>query len=203
MTLESHRPQHDDLCLRRDNWTHRTTWLKSLFLSLVATIALLVVSTTAGAGPNCVQGESGACAACPLRFDGDTIGLPATCLFVGRYNDSCGQNAVAVFAGDGRAMVVGIAVGQTTPVVYLPGQVLSGTRGKIVRWRPDLHLSTADPEGSVSLENDGRTLHVRMPTGTFHVDGCPFSDFVGRFIDMIAAPEDARPPVKSVSKREA
>jgi hypothetical protein len=122
--------------------------------------------------------------ACPLRFDGDTVGLPSTCIFVGRYNGSCGGSALAVFAGDGQAMVVGVLVGESGPVLYLPGQVLSQTDAKIVRWRPDLELSTSAREGSASLEDGGRTLRVRIPAAPIQVNGCPFTDFVGHFTEM-------------------
>jgi hypothetical protein len=128
-----------------------------------------------------------------LRFDANTVGLPTTCLFVGRYNSSCGQKAVAVFAGDGRAMVLGVALSQTSPVVYLPARTLSGTHGVIVRWRPDLHLDTADPEGSVSLEGDGQTLRVRMPAPAISIDGGAFSEFVGHFVDMVGAAPAPQP----------
>lgn len=141
-------------------------------------------------------------ARCPLRFDADTIGLPRTCLFVGRYNDSCGHKALAVFAGDGRTMVVGVTLSQTSPVVYLPAQALSGTNGIIVRWRPDLQLDTAAPEGSVSLEDEGQTLRVRMPRPAIDVDGCAFSDFVGHFVDMIGATTDAPPPGDLASRQQ-
>jgi hypothetical protein len=139
---------------------------------------------------------------CPLRFDANTVGLPTTCLFVGRYNSSCGQKAVAVFAGDGRAMVLGVALSQTSPVVYLPARALSGTHGIIVRWRPDLHLDTADPEGSVSLEGDGQTLRVRMPAPAISIDGCAFSEFVGQFVDMVGAAPEPRPLGSLVSKQQ-
>jgi hypothetical protein len=89
---------------------------------------------------------------CPLRFDGESVGWSSTCLFVGRYNDSCGGNAVAVFASDGHAMVVGVAVSETSPVVYLPGEVRSSTHGKIVRWHPDLEIAKAAEEGTAVLE---------------------------------------------------
>ena len=129
---------------------------------------------------------------CPLRFDDDTVGLPTTCLFIGRYNDSCGGNVAAVFSSDGQAMVVGVAVGRTSPMVYLPGEARSSTDGKIVRWSPDLQLTTAPEEGTASLEDDGLTLRVRMPATPFRVDGCPFAEFVGRFTEMVQARKGAR-----------
>ncbi len=151
------------------------------FGSVVATLALLCLPCRA-------SGETGtataAGSACPLRFDGDTVGLPSTCVFIGRYNGSCGGSALAVFAGDGQAMVVGVLVDESGPVLYLPGQVLSETDAKIVRWRPDLQLSSSAREGSASLEDGGRTLRVRMPTAPIQVDGCPFTEFVGRFTQM-------------------
>jgi hypothetical protein len=173
------------------------TLTHALAAVLAATILLLSL-------PMRAEDASGVLAAtrCPLRFDANTIGLPRTCMFVGRYNSSCGQQAVAVFAGDGQAMVVGVALGQTSPVVYLPAQALSGTNGIIVRWRPDLHLDTAAPEGSVSLEDEGQTLRVRMPVPAIDVDGCAFSEFVGHFVDMIGAAPPPRPLGDLVSRQQ-
>ena len=76
--------------------------------------------------------------ACPLRFDADTICLPATCLFVGRYNGDCGEPAVAVFAGDGRHLVVGFAFSQTGAPTYLAGNVASQTAATPAAWQPTL-----------------------------------------------------------------
>ena len=161
---------------------------------------LLLVAMPAGA--ETAASSAAAAARCPLRFDANTIGLPQTCVFVGRYNSSCGSQAVAVFAGDGRAMVVGMMLSQASPVVYLPAHAISGTSGVIVRWRPDLHLDTAAHEGNVTLEHDGETLRVRMPAPAIDVDGCAFSEFVGHFVKMIGASPAAPPPGELLARQQ-
>jgi len=136
------------------------------------------------------DGRAGA-EGCPLRFDQLTTGLSQACMFVGRYNDTCGQKAVAIFAGDGVAMVVALAVGPDHPKLYLPAEVLSSTEGKLVRWRPDLELKTAASAGSVVLAPDGRSLRVAVPAqvqqATAQAGGCAFAEYVGEFVGMASA----------------
>ena len=124
---------------------------------------------------------------CPLRFDAVTVGMPRTCLFVGRYNPDCGGEAVAVFAGDGKSVVVGLTLAEAKPVVYLPGRVESGTEGTVVRWRPDLQLREAEGAGRLTLERDGETLRVRLIGQALQVGACPLREFVGRFVTMVDA----------------
>jgi hypothetical protein len=128
---------------------------------------------------------------CPLRFDQMTTGLPQACLFVGRYNQECGQDAVAMFAGDGTALVVGVSVGPAMPTLFLPAKVLSGTEGKLVAWRQDLELRTASGAGQVALENGGRQLRI-LPGSVLQTSGCAFAEFVGQFAGMVSAVPPSR-----------
>jgi hypothetical protein len=124
--------------------------------------------------------------ACPLRFNADTICLPQTCLFVGRYNGQCGEPAVAVFAGDGRHLVVGFAFSQTGAPTYFAGNVASQTAATLAAWQPTLEApATRMLPGSAALEEGGEVLRVRLPGAPFQVDGCDFGEFVGRFVEMI------------------
>jgi hypothetical protein len=127
---------------------------------------------------------------CPLRFDSHTIGLSETCLFVGRFNPTCGGALTAVFAGDGEVLVVGIATGADSPILYLPARALSGTQGTMVRWQRDLTMEAANPVGTVQLENDGETLRLRLNGPAVTIGTCRFEEYVGHFVDMVdAAPE--------------
>lgn len=137
---------------------------------------IIAVAIASGA-----QGGEG----CPLRFDAATVGLPSTCLFMGRYNPDCGGEAVAVFAGDGESVVVGLTVGVGKPVIYLPGRVESGTHGTVVRWSPNLRLRDAEGAGRLTLEGDGSTLRVHLDGSPLQVGACPLREFVGRFVTMV------------------
>ncbi|MGH7787956.1 MAG: hypothetical protein ACRERC_13880 [Candidatus Binatia bacterium] len=123
---------------------------------------------------------------CSLRFDGHTEGLPSTCLFVGQYNASCGKPAAAVFAGDGSMVVIGLAFSQESPVVYIPGSVTAEGEAALLRWRRDADQPAASsPIGAASLEDGGRTLRVQLGESPVVVDGCPFTEYVGHFVDMV------------------
>jgi hypothetical protein len=147
---------------------------------MVTTTALLPSSS--GAAP-----EAATPRGCPLRFDQATTGLPEACLFVGHYNQECGQEAAAMFAGDGTALVVGVSVNPGAPTLFLPAEVLSGTEGKLVKWRQDLQLRTAPGAGQVVLENAGQQLRITMPGAFLQASGCAFAEYVGHFAGMVSA----------------
>jgi hypothetical protein len=126
-------------------------------------------------------------AGCPRRFDQMTTGLPTACLFVGRFSDHCGGDAVALFAGDGTALVVSLALGAPAPPLFIPAHVVSPTEGKLVRWRSDLDLNRDPGSGSVSLAADGETLHITLADTTVMAGDCRFDGFVGHFAGMVAA----------------
>lgn len=136
-----------------------------------------------------IFGAASACAGqrCPLRFDAVTAGLPTACLFLGRYDPECGGQTVAVFAGDGKAIVVGLSMGEAQPVVYLPGRVESATEGTVVRWRPDLELREAEGAGVLTLEGEGGLLRLRLSGGALRVGSCTLREFVGDFAAMVDA----------------
>ena len=144
----------------------------------------------------------GSATGCPLRFDANTICLPSTCLFVGRYNGSCGESAVAVFAGNGEHLVVGFSFAQTGTPTYLAGYVDSGTAATLAAWQPTLEepASSMRP-GSVTLERSGTLLRVRLRDAPFSIDGCKFGEFVGEFVEMVDAGEDVPDagPIQGVS----
>jgi hypothetical protein len=147
---------------------------------LVGVLAVLLVLVQPSRGAGEVAESDG----CPLRFDQMTTGLPKACLFVGRYNQECGHEAMAMFAGDGTALVVGVSVGPATPTLFLPAQVLSPTEGKLVAWKQDLELRTASGAGQVVLENGGRQLRI-LPQGVLETSGCSFAEYVGQFVGMV------------------
>src|SRR5258708_2523102 len=112
-------------------------------------LAALLCSTAALAGEHNDEGAPG----CPLRFDHHTVGLSKTCLFVGRYNGSCGEPAVAVFAGNGDTVVIGMAFDQTSDPTYFAGDVVSATKGSLAVWQPSPKIPAASAvAGSVTLE---------------------------------------------------
>src|SRR5262245_46789658 len=82
--------------------------------------------------------RSAPAAGCPLRFDQHSVGLPHTCLFVGRYNGSCGGQALAIFAGNGKTVAVGLAFSSTGPTTYFAGDVVSRTEANLVIWQRSL-----------------------------------------------------------------
>lgn len=134
-------------------------------------------------------------AGCPLHFDSDTVCLPRTCLFVGRYNGSCGEPAVAVFAGDGQYLVVGLAFSQTGAPTYLAGSVASQTSATLAAWQPSLDVPAARMEpGSATLEQGGQVLRVQLDQAPFQIDGCQFGEFVGQFVQMIDAEQGIPAP---------
>jgi hypothetical protein len=129
---------------------------------------------------------------CPLRFDQFTTGLPKACMFAGRYNETCGQEAVAIFAGDGVALVIALATTPAQTKLFLPAQVLSATEGRLVRWHQDLNFKTAGSAGRVKLDDDGQSLRVSMPEAFRNASAssgsdCPFVEFVGRFVGMASS----------------
>ena len=128
---------------------------------------------------------------CARRFDQQTTGLPDACVFVGRYNTDCGDEAVALFAGDGTALVVSLSASGTSAPLFLPAQALSATEGKVVVWRSDLQFDTAPAVGSVHLEDNGGRLVVKLKPGMVSAGGCPLNEFVGRFAGMAAAGQGA------------
>ena len=125
---------------------------------------------------------------CPLRFDAQTVGLPKTCLFVGRYNNSCGQSALAIFAGNGDTVVVGLAFDRSGSTTYLAGDVQTHTSANLALWQksPDV-LAASSVSGAMTLEDGGKLLRVRMGESPFRIDGCEFGEFVGRFVEMVDA----------------
>jgi hypothetical protein len=137
--------------------------------------------------------DAAAAAECERRFDQSTDGMPDTCVFVGRYNPTCGSEAVAFFAGDGTAVVLSLAPSATAPPLFIAAQALSATEGKLVLWRSDLDIKQAPSVGSVHLESNGQRLVVRLDPGLANVGGCPIREFVGRFAGMAVA-NDASPP---------
>ncbi len=135
--------------------------------------------------------------ACERRFDQSTTGLPTACLFIGHYNAACGKEAVAIFAGDGTALVVGLAISPKTPTLFVPAHVLSPTEGKLVRWRDDLELRTAPSVGKVTLDGGGRQLRVKIADPALQVGDCRFDEFVGDFAGMVSAGQPGGPPLQA------
>jgi hypothetical protein len=125
--------------------------------------------------------------ACPRRFDAHTTGLPTACVFVGRYNAQCGGEAMALFAGDGTALVVSLAAPEAASPLFLPAQVVSATEGKLVLWHEQLDLARAQSAGKVRLENDGTRLRIAVSGGELYAGDCRFEEFVGRFAGMAEA----------------
>lgn len=142
-------------------------------------------------------------AKCPLRFDAHTVGLPKTCLFVGRYNSSCGQSAIAIFAGNGDTVVVGLAFDRSGSTTYLAGDVQSHTSANLAVWQKSPQvLAASSVSGAMTLEDGGKVLRVRMAESPFRIDGCEFGEFVGRFVEMVDA-GDALPPEDNPALRAA
>lgn len=133
---------------------------------------------------------------CPLRFDQPTTGLPATCLFVGRFNTPGAADVMAAFAGDGTTFVIGMAGGDATPMLYLPATAVSPTAGDLLRWQDGVQpAAVADADavsdlvvGSVTLEDGGRRLRIRAAARPGS-DAAP-AEFVGRFATMVEAGEE-------------
>lgn len=127
---------------------------------------------------------------CPLRFDRHTVGLPRTCMFVGRYSDSCGEPAIAIFAGNGETVAVGLAFGAESSTTYFAGDVVSDTQAALAVWQRSLQqLAASTVAGSVTLEESGNLLRVKVAAPPFQVNGCRFGEFVGRFVEMVDAPD--------------
>lgn len=173
-------------------------------LRIAATVALAVgavvfaMETQAG---RAVGAEDPA--ECPLRFDAHTVGLPKTCLFVGRYNSSCGQSAVAIFAGNGDTVVVGLAFDRSGSTTYLAGDVQSHTSANLAVWQKSPQvLAVSSVSGAMTLEDGGKVLRVRLAESPFRVEGCEFGEFVGRFVEMVDA-GDALPPEDNRALRAA
>ncbi|MDX2169462.1 MAG: hypothetical protein SF182_20505 [Deltaproteobacteria bacterium] len=135
---------------------------------------------------------------CPRRFDDRTTGLPTACVFVGRYNPSCGGEAIALFAGDGTAMVVSLAAASAASPLFMPAQVLSATEGKLVLWNDQLDLAAAESAGQVRLEQDGSRLRVAIAGGALYAGDCRFEEFVGRFAGMAEAAGTPRMQIRTV-----
>jgi len=113
-------------------------------------------------------------------------------MFVGRYNETCGEEAVAIFAGDGVALVIALATSPAQTKLFLPAQVVSATEGRLVRWHQDLNFKTAASAGRVKLDDEGQSLRVSVPVSLRNASapadgGCPFVEFVGRFVGMASA----------------
>jgi hypothetical protein len=124
---------------------------------------------------------------CPRRFDAHTTGLPTACVFVGRYNAHCGGEAIALFAGDGTALVVSLATPDAGSPLFLPAQVVSATEGKLVLWHEQLELAKAKSAGKVQLEENGSRLRIAISGGALYAGECRFEEFVGHFAGMTAA----------------
>lgn len=140
---------------------------------------------------------------CARRFDQLTTGLPDACVFIGRVAGACGDEAVALFAGDGDALVVSLATPAAAVPFFLPAQALSATEGKLVLWRPDLDLARAASVGVVRLEGGGRRLVVRFTRPVPTPSGCPLSEFTGEFAGMTtsADPPAAPRPIAAPAAR--
>jgi len=135
---------------------------------------------------------------CPLRFDERTVGRPQACLFVGHYNQACGGRALAVFAGNGKTVSVGLAFSQGGSTTYFAGDVASKTEASLVIWQRSLEMLAASyVSGQMTLEDDGRQLRVQLASAPFQVGGCRFGEYVGHFVDMVdALPDDTLPPAE-------
>jgi hypothetical protein len=165
----------------------KTTVRIALIAALALAASLFAAHRQTGAAVGAVDQPG----ACPLRFDAHTVGLPKTCLFVGRYNGSCGKSALAIFAGNGDTLVIGVAFSQAGDTTYLAGDVESRTSAQLAVWQKSLHvLAASSVSGSVTLEEDGELLRVRMADSPFEIDGCRFDEFVGRFVEMVDAGEN-------------
>lgn len=163
----------------------------AVHIALAATLSLLGLAAGTHAQETAPPAPG---VGCERRFDQSTTGLPTACLFIGRYNAACGKEAVAIFAGDGTALVVGLAVSPKTPTLFVPAHVLSPTEGKLVRWRDDLELRTAPSAGTVTLDGDGRRLRVKLADPALQVGECRFDEFVGDFAGMVSAGQPGSAP---------
>jgi hypothetical protein len=161
----------------RNRFARRRT---AIGLSLGASLALIAATARPTAA-------SDASAACVHRFDTSTTGLATACMFVGRYNASCGSDAIAIFAGDGTALVVALSIGPGTPTLFVPAQVVSPTEGKLVRWRPDLDLRAAPSLGHVALDDAGQRLRITLNGAPLQVGTCRFDEYIGEFAGMAPA----------------
>jgi hypothetical protein len=168
--------------------------LLSIRTAVATSCALVAILVASGRQPDAAAGAADQPAACPLRFDARTVGLPKTCLFVGQYNGSCGQSALAIFAGNGDTLVVGFAFSQAGATTYFGGDVDSNTSATLAVWQTSMPVPSASSvSGTVTLENQGQLLRVRMADSPFQVDGCEFGEYVGRFLEMVDAGESIAP----------
>ena len=94
---------------------------------------------------------------------------------------------MALFAGDGSALVVSLSPSPTSPPLFIAARTLSPTEGKLVFWRPDLELDHAPRSAACA----SRTTAVAWCSGSsralMSAGDCPLQEFVGRFAGMAAA----------------
>ncbi|MFN8641105.1 MAG: hypothetical protein U0802_05375 [Candidatus Binatia bacterium] len=153
------------------------TELRRILAPVVAAAVLAAGTALAGVGASAPE-------ACPLRFDQPTTGLQQTCLFVGHFRGS-DRELMAVFAGDGSAVVVAIASGDAKPLLYLPASVDSATAGTLIRSAAGVERASDVPTGVLTLEDGGRRLRL-LATRSDAQSGSP-AEFVGLFTAMVSA----------------
>ena len=157
----------------------RLTVSRTLAAAVAAGVLVLATQASADVGS---QNNK----ACPLRFNQPTTGLERTCLFVGRFNNGTGD-LMAVFAGDGSAVVVAIARGDAKPLLFLPAVVDNATTGTLQHWQEGVEPAVAGVVGTVTLEDGGRRLRLRaaVPAG----QAGPPAEYVGYFATMVESGE--------------
>lgn len=147
-------------------------------------------------------------AGCPLRFDELTTDSGIACLFVGLLGAHCPQRAIAMFAGDGTAMVVLLALSPGGPSLYLPAHAQSAAEARIVGWRNDLDFATAPSAGRVTLDEGGRRLRVVLDHASVPLGACSLENYSGKFVTLVSkrgenpSGRDARLPWWEASLRD-
>jgi hypothetical protein len=111
---------------------------------------------------------------------------------------------VAVFAGNGETVVVGLAFSQTGPTTYFAGDVVSETEASLAIWQRSLQMLAASPvSGRLSLAAGGQELRVQLAGTPFTIDGCRFGEYVGHFVEMVDAGDEETPGGLSPSWQSA
>ncbi len=118
--------------------------------------------------------------ACPFDFRDNSLAAGVLCIFRGRWNGQCGDEALGVtLVGDGEQAVAAVA---TEPVVFLGGEVTSPTAVALFgSWLIDPSVDLELVEGTMELADDGQTLIIDPVGAPFAVDGCDFEEYVGVF----------------------
>lgn len=142
---------------------------------------------------------------CPIDFSDDNT-VPGTpdCYYVGRWNETCGDDDLeALWRSDSEFVIIEV-LGFDPDLLFLGASVTGPGTAELICWFTQLDASDCEGdqliEGTVTLGGGGATLTAAPTAAPFTIDDCPLTRYDASLTDVITPPELGRSALRRVGR---